>query len=534
MNKRRKFIQDVSLGAAGIVSLSTFQGCLTPPAYLRSQFTSLPRSTPEAQGISSIAIDTFLQTANESGLEFHSIMLIRNAHVVAEGWWVPFAAEYKHTLYSLSKSFTSTSVGLAIEDGKLGLDDRVIDYFPEATPSSISANLAKMTIKHLLTMNTGHGEKPMSRMQEAEDGNWARVFLSETITHDPGTHFLYNTGASYMLSSIVQKLVGKNIFEYLSERIFQPLNIHDADWEMDPNGVCVGGYGLRVTTEDIANFGQLYLQEGLWNGKQLISKSWVEEATKKQTESQEGDSDWSQGYGYQFWRCKPTLGFYRGDGAFGQFCIVIPQKNTVIAVTSESNNMQASMDLIWEHLLPALEDSVPLPPNEKAVQSLLGTLNGLAIPPLESVISSPIVSQITDKKYILYSNQEGAKSLMLSFTNERCILTMNFDDKSKILNCGFGEWIIEDNNLSSNGSLFVIPKNGDLNSKVAACVAWESDDVLQIKLKFIEGIHSDLLTCTFENDNITINFRNSVTMLQNRTDSRVPWKGTLNIENGLK
>ena len=194
--------------------------------------------------------------------------------------------------------------------------------------------------------------------------------------------------------------------------------------------------------------------------------------------------------------------------------------------------MQASMDLILEHFLPALEDRIPLPPNKKAEQSLLGTLNGLAIPSLESVISSPIVSQITDKKYNLNSNQEDAKSLMLSFTNERCILTMNFDDKTKILNCGFGKWIIEANNLSSNGSLFVIPKNGDLNSKVAACAAWESDDVLQIKLKFIKGIDSDFPTCTFENDNITLNFQNSVTLFQNRTDSRVPWKGTLNIDKG--
>ena len=137
-----------------------------------------------------------------------------------------------------------------------------------------------------------------------------------------------------------------------------PLDIKGYDWETSPQGLNTAGYGLRVKTEDIAKFGQMYLQKGKWNGKEILTEAWVNDATSYQTSSQEGDGDWSQGYGYQFWRCKP--GFYRGDGAYGQFCIVMPQHDAVLAITSESFNMQKSMTTVWENLLPAIKtDNLP-------------------------------------------------------------------------------------------------------------------------------------------------------------------------------
>ncbi len=522
--ERRQFLKKTGVISLGICTIPFLPACKEEPGFQSmNSFIKLARSTPEDQGVSSQAISNFLEAANKSELEFHSIMILRNAHVIAEGWWSPFAPEYKHTLYSLSKSFTSTAIGLVIDEGKLSVEDPVISFFPSDLPTDVADNLASMKVRHLLTMNTGHDVKPMPRMQEAKDGNWAKVFLAAPVIHEPGSHFLYNTGATYMLSVIVQKLTGKTVLEYLNIKLFPQLNIQDADWELDPNGICVGGYGLRLKTEDIANFGQLYLQKGNWNGQQIISESWIDEATKKQTTSQSGDNDWAQGYGYQFWRCKPEPGFYRGDGAFGQYCIVIPQYDAVIAVTSESSDMQASMNLIWEHILPALEEGIPKVPDQKNHQILKSSLASLSLPTLP--IDQGLSPQLPDKIFNLKNNPSKANTISFSSNTERCTVTIEFDDHKETINCGFGKWLIEKNKLSIAGSLFVIPEN--LNSKVAACAAWKDDQTLLLKLIFIEGIHSDNWICQFDGDNISISFENSVAKLQGRTDERIPWVGNI-------
>jgi beta-lactamase family protein len=529
MADRRDFIKKVSIGTLGIGVLSTFPYCqnVSPKINVLAPFEKLPRSTPEQQGISSSGIRKFLEAVNKSEQEFHGFMLIRNGHVVSEGWWSPFASELKHTLYSLSKSYNSTAVGMVVDDGKVTVEDSVISYFPEDTPKEISEHLKAMKIKHLLTMNTGHAEKPHVAMLNAEDGNWPKAFLAQEVTYEPGTHFLYNTGASYMLSAIVQKVTGQTVFDFLSERLFKPLNIVGADWETDPRGVTVAGYGLRVRTEDIAKLGQLYLQKGNWNGEQLISEHWVEEATKKQTTSQEGDNDWAQGYGYQFWRCKPAPGFYRGDGAFGQYCIVIPQKNTVIAINSESKDMQASMDLVWEHLLPELTDEKSLPENKKELQLLTEKSSGLVLPVISFNNDSPIQNDISGKEYLLEINEKGQDSILFVFEKEQCRLILKKENKTQLLTCGIGRWFVGDNSMDDESSLFAIPSRAAVPSKVAASVTWKDDKTLLVNLKFIENIHGDEWTCTFDKDKINVSFKNSITVLQNTEDKREDWKGKL-------
>ena len=257
--------------------------------------------------------------------------------MVAEGWWKPFEAEYKHTLYSLSKSFTSSAIGFLVNEGKISVDDQVIKFFPDETPLLPSENLKAMKIKHLLTMNTGHDTDTMPILRQFENQSWVKSFLEHPVIHQPSSHFLYNTGATYILGAIVHKMTGQTLEEYLEPRLFKPLDIKGYYWEKSPQGLNTAGFGLRLSTEDIAKFGQFYLQKGKWNSKQLLPESWIKEATDKRTESQSGDNEWSQGYGYQFWRCKP--GFYRGDGAFGQFCMVMPEQDDVLVMTCESFNL---------------------------------------------------------------------------------------------------------------------------------------------------------------------------------------------------
>jgi CubicO group peptidase (beta-lactamase class C family) len=334
----------------------------------------LPRATPESQGIPSAAIADFLTEADKSVDSLHSFMLVRRGNVVAEAWWAPYDAKTRHMLFSLSKSFTSTAVGLAAEEGKLSVDDPVLKFFPDDAPKEPSANLKSMRISDLLRMNTGQQSEPPRTAKEA----WTKTFLAHPVSFKPGTHFLYNTSATYMCSAAVQKATGQTVLDYLKPRLFDPLGIENPTWEQSPQGISTGGYGLSVRTEDIAKFGQLYLQKGKWNGKQLVPEKWVEIATARQTSNGSNPkSDWDQGYGYQFWRCRH--GAYRGDGAFGQYCIVLPEQDAVIAITGGLRDMQAVLNLVWDKLLPAFHDG-KLEAVAADVAKLQAKVKGLSIP----------------------------------------------------------------------------------------------------------------------------------------------------------
>lgn len=338
--------------------------------------SSLPRSTPESQGVSSAQIQAFVIAADQQVKDMHSFMLLRHGQVIAEGWWSPEAADKPHILWSLSKSFTSTAVGMAVEEGKLDIDDKVLKFFPADAPDQPSEHLRAMRVRDLLTMSTGHD--PIPRL--TPDDVWTKKFLAAPVPHPPGSTFLYNTPATYMQSAIVQKVTGKTVRDYLVPRLFQPLGIETPTWDQSPQGISIGGYGLYLKTEDIAKFGQLYLQKGQWNGQQLVPASWVEMATSKQVDNSQAPSgrnpDWRQGYGFQFWRCRHDA--FRGDGKDGQFCIVLPKLDAVIAITAKTRDMQAQLDLVWEHLLPAFHEGA-LPEDENARASLQRTLAALNV-----------------------------------------------------------------------------------------------------------------------------------------------------------
>lgn len=335
---------------------------------------SLPRSTPEAQGVSSAGIRAFVEAANKQVDTLHSFILVRHGHVVAEGWWKPEGPEKRHVLHSLSKSFTSTAVGLAVAEGKLSVDDPVLKFFPEDAPTNASAKLKAMRVRDLLTMSTGHQVEPRFTPEEP----WVKTFLAHPVEHKPGAHFQYNSPATYMQSAIVSKVTGKTVLEYLRPRLFEPLGIEAPEWGASPQGVTVGGWGLHIRTEDIAKFGQLYLQKGQWNGKQLVPAAWVEQATSKQVSNgSDPVKDWDQGYGFQFWRCRH--GAYRGDGAFGQVCLVLPEQDAVLAITADTKDMQGELNVVWDKLLPAFH-AKPLPRDAKEQAKLKEALANLAVP----------------------------------------------------------------------------------------------------------------------------------------------------------
>ena len=340
---------------------------------------SLPRALPEEVGLDSAVLSQTITQLDEKFNRVDSVMILRDGKVVAEAWRPPFAPDQPHALYSLSKSFCSTAVGFAVAEGKLKLDQKLVEFFPDELPDDPDPRLKDVTVQHLLTMSCGNDSDPWpAEMMGTDYGlkpilsdaqpTWAKQFLSRKIVFEPGTKFVYNTNGTYMCSAIVQKAVGEKVVEYLKPRLFDPLHIDTPYWEESPQGVNKGGTGLFLKTEDIAKFGQLYLQRGKWNGEQILSEEWVEDATSKHVSNgDDPNSDWAQGYGYQFWRCRYNV--YRGDGMYSQFCVVMPDQNMVVAINSDCNDYQGILNVLFETLIPAAKDA-PLPANPDAVAKL--------------------------------------------------------------------------------------------------------------------------------------------------------------------
>ena len=494
---RKDFIKTLGLSTLGLSFFSSFDSF--------GQNENLPRSSPESQGVSSAGIRNFLKAAQESGLEWHSFMLLRHGNVVSEGWWKPFAAANKHTLYSLSKSFTSSAIGFLVSEGKITVNDPLIQFFPAETPAAPSENLKAMKIKHLLTMNTGHDSDTMPVFRKFENQSWVKSFLEHPVVHAPGSHFLYNTGATYVLGAILHQVTGQTLEQYLQPRLFEPLHITGYDWEKSPQGLNTAGYGLRVSTEDIAKFGQFYLQKGKWQGKQLLPESWIAEATSKQTTSQSGDNDWSQGYGYQFWRCKP--GFYRGDGAYGQFCMVMPEQDAVLVMTCESFNLQKTMNVAYETILPAIL-SEKMAENPAELTALKQQIEALSLPVPTGNINSDLASKYSDKIFEVEKNAFGITQIGFGLFADAGVLRVNQGQGIQKIGFGWEKWKINPNKIKNPFPL--VANAAAIPSKIASTATWLNNNTLQINFKFVDAVHGDKLTVNFEGDKVSVSFLNSV------------------------
>jgi CubicO group peptidase (beta-lactamase class C family) len=524
---RREFLEQAGWGALqlGLVGYLANSAWAEP-----SKASRLPRAAPEAQGVKSSGIFDFVRAVEDDKLNLHSLMVLRHGKVVAEGWWAPYQSGLKHTLYSLSKSFTSSAVGLAVGEGRLTVDDKVASFFPNDVPSVIGEKLGKMRVRDLLTMSTGHAKDSTPALRESGGKNWVKSFLAQPVEHDPGTFFVYNSGATYMLSAIIEKVTGQTLIQYLTPRLFKPLGIEGMDWEVDPNGINTGGWGLRVKTEDIAKFGQMYLQKGVWNGKKILSESWVSEATSKHIQSKGGsakqeDNDWQQGYGYQFWRCRHEA--YRGDGAYGQYCIVMPEQDMVVAITSETGNMGAILNHVWNHVLPAVSNS-ELPAGKLAQEALRQQLARLAVPVPFGSSTSGVAARISDKTFDIADNALKVSRVSLAFKADACTFTMSDDKGTHQVNCGVGKWITGQTDLSTTPlKLVLTPVPGEVTTKIAANGIWRDENTFEMTWRFIETAHYQTVRCVFEDDGLSVEFRRSLAILGNSKDPRPILHGKL-------
>jgi CubicO group peptidase (beta-lactamase class C family) len=450
-------------------------------------------STPEQEGISSASILAFIQALEETQPDaLHSLMIRRHGRIVAQGWWEPYSAETPHLLWSLSKSFTSTAIGIAQDEGLLSINDQVISFFPEDVREDASDNLKAMRIKDLLRMNTGHAVEPGFRSLQSD--NWVRAFLEHPVDFKPGTHFLYNSMATYMCSAIIQKVSGMSTLDYLTPRLFEPLGINKPTWESCPRGISVGGWGLSLTTEDIGKFGQLLLQKGQWNGQQLVSEAWVEEATSIQTSNGSNpDSDWDQGYGYQFWQCR--YGAYRGDGAFGQYCIVMPGQDAVLAITSGSGDMQGILNAVWDHLLPAMKEEA-LPADEETLGGLNQKLQQLSISLVEGEQSSDLIPDISGKTFTFDPPELAFKQIMFDFQSSPNEVTLTTEQGEQRIQVGYGKRV--------SGTW---PSPFLESHKVAVDGAWTAPDTYTLNLVYYETPETVKLKFSFKGDSLIMDTR---------------------------
>ncbi|MDL2208006.1 beta-lactamase family protein [Parabacteroides sp. OttesenSCG-928-O15] len=473
----------------------------------------LPRSNPENQGVATEGILRFLEEIESQGIELHSFMMLRHGKVIAECWWDPYKATINHAMHSATKTFTSTAIGFAVKEKRLKVTDKVISFFPDDLPDEVSPFLKEMRVKDLLTMSTGQDRAPIFTQ---EDENWPRLFLAAPVVYEPGTHFLYNSAASHMLSAIITKVTGESTFEYLKPRLFDPLGITDIQWETDPQGITVGGGGMRIKTVDMAKLGLFYLNRGVWEGERLLPASWIEEASSPhifqypdRMPAENAGNEGAQGYGYQVWMCSPE-NIYRADGANGQLILIMPDQDAVVALTARTTEAHQVMQLVWKHLLPVMYNRI-LPSDEYAWNDKTSLLAGLRLkrPSLTPEDTPLLTDKVLD--YKLLPNEQGIEKMTFSFNAEaECLLTI--EEKGKTYTFSFGEdnWLTGETDRP--GPYYLNPRRnpaGMAPFTVSGYAAWPQKDHLQLRLYYLTDIQYEDLACHFKGEQLTVAWTNS-------------------------
>lgn len=362
---------------------------------------SLQRAIPEDVGVSSAKLAEFVNRFFEFK-RTHGLIVMRHGRIIAETYCSPCSPSDRHQLFSLSKSFTSTALGIAIGEGLIkSIDTPIISFFPEYDSQRIQERMRRVTLRHLLTMSMGRGSCGLwgNRYSEIHDafvaspsgldmraiaemfafgdenfGNgepWVKNLLEDDLIYEPGTTFIYNSAATFLVSAALRKATGVSLVEYLRPRLFEPLGFsQDLVWDISTEGIERGGTGLNLTVREIAAAGQFWLGGCvLPDGRRIVPEDYFKAATSKQIDnSGPGRAiDWCQGYGFQFWQCQH--GAFRGDGASGQLAVMIPEYDAVVAATAGLRDMQKELDVIWDFLLPAFSGA-PLPRTPSAVATL--------------------------------------------------------------------------------------------------------------------------------------------------------------------
>lgn len=451
---------------------------LLSSAFASAQTGDLPRSTPEAEGVPSRAISALFDSLMAlPRTEIHSIVVVRHGKVIAETYPTPFKPEYRHTMYSCSKTFVGAAVGLAIADNRLRLTDRVATFFPESLPATVTPELADMTVRHLLTMTSGID--PDWNMRNITP-DWIATYLGKKCAQ-PGTAFKYDSICTYLLAAIVQKVTGMSLLDYLKMKIFDSMHITDVEWEVSPEGFNTGGWGLHIQPESLAKFGILLINGGCWNGKQLIPAEWVREMTSSQMKTYGND------YCYQTWRCDYP-GTFRADGALGQYILMIPEKDIVVVITECTMiDGKRQRHLVWDILLPSVTDgSLPEGKDtatlrDKAARYSLDTPTGKPSGKYD----------FSGKTFKLSDNRLEWTSIALKSDKKRITASITLADGNRMdVDCGFRQWLTSTTEARPPYSVGALGRFTGISKDfaVAGSYAWKTGSKLVLKLEYANWV----------------------------------------------
>lgn len=377
-------------------------------------------SRVRGNGIDAKGFVSFVHSALDVGVRPRAIRYFKDGEMQLAADFAPFATDERIRVYSMSKAFTSAAVGIAVGEGALSVDDKICDIFPQYIPSDADERLKKMTLHHLLSMQSGHERCHLDRMIQSRHS--VEAFLSQPVAYEPGTTFVYSTAGTLMCGAAVTARTGIPLDEYVNEKLLSPLGIKDAEWDKTPDGICFGGIGLHVNADDVLEFGRLMLD----GGRGIIPKEYIDLATTAHSvDKNNGSADWISGYGYQFWL--NSRGGYRADGAYGQLCIVDPEKQSVFVILAEATNMQDEMDVIHAFL----SDYTP---GRGDVSDALKLAETLYKPENSSEKTNGTV-------YRFEKNPYHIASARLSASGDILTVDLDCDHGTQHMECGNGEYI---------------------------------------------------------------------------------------------
>ena len=473
----------------------------------------LPSSTPEAEGVPSSALLHFLNCLNN--LEYlHGLTVFRHGKVILQGSWAPFNSTTPHHLFSLSKSFVSCAVGFALQEGLLKLTDTLGELFPEYNNDPLVSEEAKaVTIRNLLTMRGGQASCHLGPyLFHPSDKPFVQRFLEEPLQWKGGETFVYNSGNTYMLSAAIQKRSGLKLTEYLQPRLFAPLGIKTPFWQESPEGIKLGGWGLFLTLEELSRFTKMVADGGKWEGRQIVPAEYLQEATAFQSDNSSNKTrDWENGYGYQFWLCSHP-GAYRGDGAHGQYVLVIPDYDMAITTQAGLSFMGRLLEMVWDELLPRISGDGPLPADPVAQQALADAVAKLALP----MPCGNFASLQPNATYALSANPYRYEKLECQFQANGGQLILSRGETTYALPFSYGGW--------AHGNAPAI--YGDLGGETAISAAWETPDTLLLHLAFLNEPTFAKFRLKFTGDTLDIHREFHLWFLHGGDDFRADVSGT--------
>ena len=447
-------------------------------------------SSPEAEGVSSRRLVEWIDACERDLDCLHGFVFLRHGKVIAEGSWKPYdTLNETHFLSSHSKCFVSTAVGFLVEDGKLDLDERLVDVLSDLVPKNPSPNLQSIRIRDMLTMNFGATTERIW-----PDGNtdidWPKAALARKVENRPGLAFRYDSFSTHLLGVVIARRAGKPFWDFLRERLFSKIGIDKAWTTYDPRGNPCVSWGMNMTTREISRIGQLYLDKGMWNGERILSEDWVDLATAKQTWSgknqadRQEKNDWVLGFGFNWWRCQH--GCYRADGAGGQFTIVMPKYDAVLSINADVEDMQKVLDVVWERFLPALKPS-SLPEDADAARELRHRCESLELKPVAGRREG--LDPAFCGKDFTFDPPAGKRihGIRLDTAADGWTLRMKTDAGVFDVPVGFGKWALSGMRFSKNNYEVL----GDMIGlrKVAASAAVQENGALKLRIHLLEGTH---------------------------------------------